>query len=81
MPSPTRSRWRRRALVGYLALDLLALIALLVNQAVSENPLYPWLIALGLVLIALPTLGRAADYLLMPPPQAAIVPDTGEKIP
>ena len=81
MRSPSTTRPYRLALVGFLALDLVGLVALLFDQLLSDHPVYPWVIALGMVLIALPLLGQAVDYVLAPPSEAAIVPDTGEKIP
>ncbi|RZA15762.1 MAG: hypothetical protein EOP93_16405 [Lysobacteraceae bacterium] len=81
MRSNSSSRLRRNALVGFLALDLLGLLALLADQLFSANPAYPWLIALGLVMAALPMLVQAADYVLTPPQGGGIVPNAGEKIP
>lgn len=81
MRSHPPSRWLRPALVGFLAVDLIGLISLVINQFVSENPVYPWLLGMGLVLIALPLLAQAADYLLEAPAHPAIVPNAGEKIP
>ena len=74
-------RLRRHALLGFLAIDMLGLVALVVDQVFSADPVYPWIIAMGLVIAALPLLAQAVDYVLSTPDAAAIVPDTGEKIP
>ena len=81
MRSTAPSRLRRHALLGFLAIDMLGLVALVVDQVFSADPVYPWIIAMGLVIAALPLLAQAVDYVLSPPSDAAIVPDTGEKIP
>lgn len=81
MRSAFHPRLRRHALVGLLAVDLLGLIALVVDQVFSTNPTYPWIIAMALVLAALPLLAQAADYVLAPSLGTAIVPNAGEKIP
>ena len=81
MRPSTPSRWLRWALVGFLAVDLVGLLSLIINQFVSDNPVYPWMLGMGLALIALPLLAQAADYVLKPPAHAPIVPNAGEKIP
>lgn len=81
MRSSAPSRWWRPALVVFMGVDLVGLIALLVNQFVSDDPVYPWLLGMGLVMIALPLLVQGADYLLSSPLRAAVVPNAGEKIP
>lgn len=81
MRSTSASRLRRHALLGFLAVDMLGLAALLLDQVFSADPVYPWIIAMGLVIAALPLLAQAVDYVLSTPSDAAIVPDTGEKIP
>ncbi|GHC04175.1 hypothetical protein [Thermomonas carbonis] len=81
MRSTFSSRLRRHALLGFLAIDMLGLVALVVDQVFSTDPVYPWIIAMGLVIAALPLLAQAVDYVLSTPADAAIVPDTGEKIP
>lgn len=81
MGSTSAPRLRRHALLGFLAVDMLGLVALLVDQVFSADPVYPWIIAMGLVIAALPLLAQAVDYVLSTPAEAAIVPDTGEKIP
>ena len=81
MRSAFLPRLRRHALVGLLAIDLLGQIALVLDQAFSTNPTYPWIIAMALVLAALPLLAQAADYVLSTPSGRVIVPNAGEKIP
>lgn len=81
MRSAFHPRLRRHALVGLLAIDLLGLIALVLDQAFSTNPTYPWIIAMALVVAALPLLAQAADYVLSTPSGRVIVPNAGEKIP
>jgi hypothetical protein len=81
MRTTSPSRLHRHALLGFLAIDMLGLVALVVDQVFSADPVYPWIIAMGLVIAALPLLAQAVDYVLSPLPDAAIVPDTGEKIP
>ena len=81
MRSTSASRLRRHALLGFLAVDMLGLAALLLDQVFSTDPVYPWIIAMGLVIAALPLLAQAFDYVLSTPVEAAIVPDAVEKIP
>ena len=81
MRSAFLPRQRRHALVGLLAIDLLGLVALVMDQVFSADPTYPWIIAMALVIAALPLLAQAADYVLSAPAGTAIIPNAGEKIP
>ena len=74
-------RLRRSALIAFLALDLLGLVALLYDQLLSVESPYLWVVSAVLVLAAFPLLGRLADYLLAPPEDGDIVPTAGGKIP
>ena len=79
-PSP-RPRLHRIALIAFLALDLLGLVALVYDQLFSVEAPYLWVVSAVLVLAALPLLVRLADYVLAPPEDGDIVPTAGGKIP
>lgn len=81
MPTSSRFRLRRIALIAFLALDLLGLVALLYDQLFSVDGPYLWVLSTVLVLAALPLLARAADYVLTPPEDSDIIPTAGGKIP
>ena len=51
------------------------------DQVFSADPTYPWIIAMALVIAALPLLAQAADYVLSAPAGTAFIPNAGEKIP
>ncbi len=76
-----RSQLRRTALIAFLALDLLGLVALVYDQLFSVETPYLWVVSAVLVLAALPLLARLADYVLAPPDDSDIVPTAGGKIP
>lgn len=76
-----RSQLRRSALIAFLALDLLGLVALLYDQLFRVETPYLWVVSAVLVLAALPLLVRLADYLLTPPEDSDIIPTAGGKIP
>ncbi len=81
MPAPHRFQLRRVALIAFLALDLLGLVALVYDQLFSVESPYLWVVSAVLVLASLPLLVRLADYVLAPPDDSDIIPTTGGKIP
>jgi hypothetical protein len=81
MRSSLRYHLLRGALVAFLALDLLGLVALLYDQLFSVETPYLWVMSGVMVLAALPMLTKLADYLLAPPGEGGIGTFSGGKIP
>lgn len=81
MNHPTRRNLIRAALVAFLALDLLGLVALLYDQLFSVQAPFLWVVSATLVVIAMPLLVRLADAVIEMATDQATIPNPGEKIP
>jgi len=81
MSRSTRRLLLRNALSALIALDLLALIALVVNQWLVQDMAYAWGIAAVLALPLFALAGPLSDAVLVMADRHAGIPNTGEKIP
>lgn len=81
MRSPTSHFIARTALAGILALDLLGLLSLLMDQLFALDPQQLWTLSGVLTVAAVPWLHRLSNDLAGTGQQASLVRSAGEKIP